>query len=194
MAWLPLPNMNMERVKKTAVASLSAAALATAMLPAMAFAIEGPADEGAPTTGTTQVKYAVTEGYEWSIPTMIDFDKDKGVGATSVVEAKADSGVAQKVKVTKNVIRDGSMLQITAVGSGANGAFSVKNGSTVLSYKMEKPGSPSKEVAVGGDVLSVPSGTNEGEQPLTFTLSTSNGTAEIAGKYTGSVTFTADIK
>ena len=175
-------------------ASVSAAALTTALLPAMAFAIEGPADEGAPTTGTTQVKYAVTEGYEWSIPTMIDFDKDKGVGATSVVEAKSDSGAVQKVKVTRNVIPDGSSLQITAVGSGNNGALSVKNGSTVLGYKMEKPGSPSREVAIGGEVLSVPAGTNEGEQPLTFTLSTSNGTAEIAGKYTGSVTFTANIK
>lgn len=54
----------MERTKKSIAASISAAALATAMLPAMAFAIEGPADEGVSTTGTTQVKYAVTEGYE----------------------------------------------------------------------------------------------------------------------------------
>ena len=194
MAWLPLPNMNMERVKKTAVASLSAAALATAMLPAMAFAIEGPADEGAPTTGTTQVKYAVTEGYEWSIPTMIDFDKDKGVGATSVVEASSEYGNDQKVKVTKNVIPDGKQLRITALGSGDNGAFSVKSGSTILNYKVEKPGVPTTEITPGGEVLSVPAGINEGDQPLFFTLSTSNGTAEIAGKYTGSVTFTADIK
>ena len=184
----------MERVKKTAVVSLSAAALATAMLPAMAFAIEGPADEGAATTGTTQVKYAVTEGYEWSIPTMIDFDKDKGVGATSVVEANADSGNQQKVKVTKNVIGDGKQLQITAAGSGDNGAFSIKSGATTLNYKVEKPGSDSPTVVVGGNVLSVPAGTNEASQTLKFTLSTSNGTAEIAGKYTGSVTFTADIK
>lgn len=184
----------MERTKKSIAASISAAALATAMLPAMAFAIEGPADEGVSTTGTTQVKYAVTEGYEWSIPTMIDFDKDKGVNSTSVVEAKSDSGNVQKVRVDRNVIGDGKTLQITAIGSGVNGAFSVKNGSTVLGYKMEKPGAPAKEVAIGGDVLSVPAGTNTGEQPLTFTLSTSTGTAEIAGKYTGTVTFTADVK
>lgn len=184
----------MERTKKSIAASISAAALATAMLPAMAFAIEGPADEGVSTTGTTQVKYAVTEGYEWSIPTMIDFDKDKGVNSTSVVEANADAGSTQKIKVTKNVIGDGKALQITAVGSGNNGAFSVKNGLTTLDYKIEKPGAGLSAVVVGGEVLSVPAGTNEADQTLKFTLSTSTGTAEIAGKYTGTVTFTADVK
>lgn len=191
---VPLAEHSMERTKKSIAASISAAALATAMLPAMAFAIEGPADEGATTTGTTQVKYAVTEGYEWSIPTMIDFDKDKGVNNTSVVEANADAGATQKVMVTKNVIGDGKALQITAVGSGNNGAFSVKNGLTTLDYKIEKPGASSPAVVVGGEVLSVPAGTNEADQTLRFTLSTSTGTAEIAGKYTGTVTFTADVK
>ena len=100
---VPTAKQAMERTKKTSAASISAAALATTMLPAMAFAIEGPADEGVATTGTTQVKYAVTEGYEWSIPTMIDFDKDKGVKSISSVEATADSGDAQKVKVTKTL-------------------------------------------------------------------------------------------
>lgn len=191
---VPLAEHSMERTKKSIAASISAAALATAMLPAMAFAIEGPADEGVTTTGTTQVKYAVTEGYEWSIPTMIDFDKDKGVKKTSVVEATADSGNAQKVMVTRNVIADGKALQITATGSGENGNFSIKNGSTVLNYKIEKPGNPASEITPGGEVMSVPAGINEGDQPLFFTLSTSTGTAEIAGKYTGTVTFTADVK
>lgn len=184
----------MERTKKSIAASISAAALATAMLPAMAFAIEGPADEGVSATGTTQVKYAVTEGYEWSIPTMIDFDKDKGVNSTSVVEASANSGASQKVMVTKNVIGDGKKLQITAAGSGDNGAFSIKNGATILDYKVKKPGNPAIEVTPGGEVMNVPAGVNEGDQPLFFTLSTSTGTAEIAGKYTGTVTFTADVK
>ena len=184
----------MERTKKSIAASISAAALATAMLPAMAFAIEGPADEGVSTTGTTQVKYAVTEGYEWSIPTMIDFDKDKGVNSTSVVEASSEYGNAQKVKVTKNVIGDGNILSISASGSGVDGAFSVKNGSTTLNYKLEKPGAIATEVVPGGEVLGVPAGVNEEEQSLRFTLSTSTGTAEIAGKYTGTVTFTADVK
>ena len=159
----------MERTKKSIAASISAAALATAMLPAMAFAIEGPADEGVSTTGTTQVKYAVTEGYEWSIPTMIDFDKDKGVNSTSVVEASANSGASQKVMVTKNVIGDGKKLQITAAGSGDNGAFSIKNGATILDYKVKKPGNPATEVTPGGEVMNVPAGVNEGDQPLFFT-------------------------
>ena len=191
---VPTAKQAMERTKKTIAASISAAALATAMLPAMAFAIEGPADEGVATTGTTQVKYAVTEGYEWSIPTMIDFDKDKGVGSTSVVEASAEWGDEQEVKVTKNVIADGSQLSITAKGSGADGAFSVKNGSTVLNYKVEKPGATATEIAVGGEVLGIPAGTKAGEQALRFTLATSTGTAEVAGNYVGTVTFTADIK
>ena len=194
MRLVPTAEQDMERTKKTIAASISAAALATAMLPAMAFAIEGPADEGAPTTGTTQVKYSVTEGYEWSIPTMIDFDKDKGVDSTSVVEASSEYGDTQKVKVTKNVIGDGKKLQITALGSGDNGVFTVKSGATVLNYKVEKPGVPAIEVTPGGEVLSVPAGINEGDQSLFFTLATSTGTAEVAGNYVGTVTFTADIK
>ena len=65
---------------------------------------------------------------------------------------------------------------------------------TTLDYKIEKPGAGSSAVVVGGEVLNVPAGTNEADQALKFTLSTSTGTAEIAGKYTGTVTFTADVK
>ena len=112
------------------------------MLPAMAFAIEGPADEGVSTTGTTQVKYAVTEGYEWSIPTMIDFDKDKGVNSTSVVEASSRAMAhAQKVKVTKNVIGDGNILQYLCEWAAAlMEHFRSKMVQRHLNYKVEKPG------------------------------------------------------
>lgn len=169
------------------LAGVAAVALAAAMVPA---AMAGDAVNGtsaADTTSTTQVKYAVTGGYTWSVPSEIDFGSDKGTNATSVV--KAD----EKVAVTKNVIEDGKTLTITAKGSGDDGAFQVKNGNTKLGYTVKVDDSE-QVLTVGGEVLSVPAGTNTKDAALTFTLSTTTGTAEVAGTYSGTVTYTASVK
>ena len=77
------------------------------------------------TSGTTKVKYEVHTSYEWSIPSVIDFGSDAGVGKTVTVNAieKDDTnttpaqgadvhGKAMQVKVTKNVLEYGKSLFI----------------------------------------------------------------------------------
>lgn len=85
-------------------------------------------------TGTTNVRYKVTESYAWSIPATIDFGEDAGVNNTSTVNATLDEdgpgkkaekdsagttwkGTAPKVVVSKNVIGVGKTLKI-AVDTG----------------------------------------------------------------------------
>lgn len=81
------------------------------------------------TTGDTQIRYKVTESYQWSVPATIDFGVNAGENNTSTVNAtlkengpgkKADNngtgkweGAAPKVVVSKNVIGIGKRLQIT---------------------------------------------------------------------------------
>ncbi len=135
-------------------------------------------------TKTTEVKYQVEESYEWSIHTEIDFGKNAGSKTTV---AKADNAVA----VTKNVLLEGNKLKITVKGSGTNGAFSINNGKTeVLKYAINDGAA---DLAVDGTVLEVNAGTNTGSKALKFTLSTADRDSEIAGSYTGTVTYTAQV-
>ena len=171
---------------------VAAAAMVAAMVPGMAFAadITGTIND-VTTEGTTDVKwYHVTSGYTWSVPSEIDFGMDKGANQTSAVAADGQGENPQQVKVTKNVIPDGAKLQITAEGNGTQGAFTVVNGKTTLSYTVAKGDST---INPGDVVLSVNAGTAEGSQPLTFTLSTGSNTAEVAGDYEGKVHYVASI-
>lgn len=145
-----------------------------------------------PTTKNTTLNYNVTEVYEWEIHTDIDFGRDKGVNKTDVNGVVTD-GSDQKVKVTKNVIGEGSKLRITAHGSGTGGAFSIKNGNDgteVLSYAVK---SGTNAVNVDGTVLDVNAGTNTGETKMDFKLSTTTKEAEVAGNYTGTITYNSEI-
>ncbi len=137
-------------------------------------------------TKSTDVTYKVTEGYTWSIHTAIDFGEDKGVNETSVVD-KTGTDVVQ---VTKNVIGDGKKLNITVAGSGSDGAFTIANGNTVLAYDVA---AGDAAVQTGGTVLDVAAGTNSASKEMHFTLHTSTGTSEVAGSYTGKITYTAAI-
>lgn len=145
------------------------------------FAAEGTTN---PTTETTDVKYLVEDGYQWTIHSAIDFDKNKGVNSHSDV-------TDQKVTVTKNVIQEGKKLNIKVAGSGADKAFTITNGkSEVLPYHIKNGAS---EISVNGDVLNVNAGTNTGEVSLDYTLDTTTKAAEVAGQYSGTVTYTASI-
>lgn len=146
-----------------------------------------------PDTKSTNVKYEVTQSYEWSVPSEIDFDKDKGINQ-SVSGTVKNSG-ENKVKVTKNVIAEGKQLNITATGSGTNGAFTIKNGdkgTETLVYTVTKD-SDTAGINAGDTILSVDSGTNTGDVALTFTLKTTSKSAEVAGSYSGTVTYTASV-
>lgn len=170
----------------------------------------------------TKVRYKVTEGYTWSVPSTIDFGEDAGVDNTSMVEAKlgkdedgvqakksADNtwkGTAPKVTVTKNVIGDGKKLQIIfdpTYLDQDNGEFYVatSGGAVKLYYTVTKPapgGTGEKLTKTNTAVLSVPAGTNTAEQELVFVLKTApnnakHNAAEKAGDYEGHVVFQSKI-
>lgn len=164
---------------------LVAGALATlTMVAPMAtpiYAVEGTTD---PTTATTDVKYLVEDGYTWQIHDVIDFGKNAGVSTTV-------DKTGNVVEVTKNVIQEGKKLNIKVEGSGTDKAFTITNGgSEVLTYHINDG---TNEIATGGDVLNVNSGTNTGSTTLKFTLDTAKKASEVAGQYNGTVTYTASI-
>ena len=172
-----------------AIAATLTAALLLSMGTTTAFAaatnstVSGDATKNAQ-TGTTTVKYAVTAGYTWSVPSEIDFGTSAGIGKTV---DKTDS-----VSVSDCIIPDGQELKITVKGSGTENAFVVKNGSTELGYTI-KVGDASNALTVGGTVLEVNAGTATGTASLKYTLSTTTGSAEVAGSYTGTATYTAEV-
>lgn len=170
---------------------LLSAGLAACMVVPMAMPVcAKTVNPAAPDSQYTTLHYEVGSHYTWEIHTDIDFGHDKGINKTDVDGAVTD-GSEQKVKVTENVIEEGKKLHITAAGSGADKAFSVSNGhNTVLNYAVKSGG---KAVAVDGDVLDVNAGTNTGETLMDFKLSTTTDTAEKAGTYTGTITYSASV-
>ena len=178
------------KFQKTLMAVASAAMAFGPIASTMPVCAAGtPSNE--PTKSTT-LNYNVTKVYEWEIHTDISFGHDAGINKTDVNGAVTD-GSGQKVKVTKNVIGEGEKLHITAAGSGVDGAFSIKNGDNgteVLGYAVK---SGTNAVDVNGTVLDVNAGTNTGETKMDFKLSTTTKAAEVAGNYTGKITYTSSI-
>lgn len=166
-------------------------------------------------TGHTTVLYKVTESYTWSFPITIDFGENAGPESkTRVVEANlktgngamagATNGTAPKVMVTKNVIGVGKTLKIAVSTNEKEGVtiddtgFYVKSGTEKLYFTITKPAVGVGSTATTLDkkdnkVISVPSGTNTGEQALEFKLTTTPGTAEKAGSYEGYVIFSSSL-
>ena len=169
---------------------LASAIAACAMsMPMVTSAMAKEVKPAAGDSQSTALHYEVGSHYTWAIHTAIDFGSDKGINKT--VNGAVTDGSDQKVKVTENVIEEGKKLHITAAGSGTAKAFSVTNGSnTVLNYAVK---SGDKAVAVDGDVLDVNAGTNTGETAMDFKLSTTTETAEKAGTYTGTITYSASV-
>ena len=202
---------------KKAAALLLAASLAVSVCATPVFAADTSLS-GNKTAGpsTTEVKYEVTESYEWSVPATIDFGKDAGVSQTRVVNTTLDAngestsatetaGTAPKVIVTKNVI-GGKFLKITLEPAGSSTDFSVKNDEgvelkytvtltdTTIGSKVNTPNRKIGTIVTEKTILAVPAGTNTAEAKLKFELSTATtGTSEKAGTYTGNVQFTASI-
>ncbi len=133
---------------------------------------------------TTNVYYNVDQTYTWSVHSDIDFGKDAGAGTT----VESDSNV---VRVTENVITEGSHLYISIKGSGTDRTFTIseRNG-TNLDYDVYNG---TTKVATGENILNIEAGNNADSAELRFVLHTQDDTAEIAGDYSGTVTYTATI-
>lgn len=164
------------------------------------------------------VKYEATKAFEWSVPSIIDFGKDAGVGNTSTVKANLDAsaqgkpaeqvsggtkweGTVPKVYVTKNVIDPDETLciQMEAVGwaykvktdKGAELSYTVTTGNVKHGSVLDAALSNRPLEARGSDILAVPAGEAKGEAEMNFELETAATAAEIAGTYTGTLNFTA---
>lgn len=218
------------KLTKKAAALLLAAALAVSVCATPVFAADpnmgsNPVNSNNAiagiTTGDTQIRYKVTESYQWSVPATIDFGVNAGENNTSTVNAtldkdkpgtKADNdgtgkwkGTAPRIVVSKNVIGVGKKLQITVDTEGhtatsyENGKFYVEPAGTNerLYFTITKPaatgGTKQELTGTDNEVLRVPSGTNTANQELVFTLTTTSETAEKAGDYEGYVAFSSKI-
>lgn len=118
------------------------------------------------TTASTNVEYVVTASYEWSVPSKITF-----TDTIAEVEANADTGDTQKVKVTKNIIPNKKKLQITVSSTttkeeGGVTKFAIKTDEDAyLIYAIKKGTTYDDEIAVGGEVMSVDSGKYAADTP-----------------------------
>lgn len=188
---------------KKAAALLLAASLAVSVCATPVFAessASATGDDvtgaGKTTTASTNVEYVVTASYEWSVPSKITFT-DK----IAEVEANADTGDTQKVKVTKNIIPNKKKLQITVSSTttkeeGGGTKFAIKTDEDAyLIYAIKKGTTYDDEIAVGGEVMSVDSGKYASDTPLKFFLTKDTGTnvSEKAGSYSGVAVFTAQL-
>ena len=151
-------------------------------------AIDG--DSSADTSDTADVLYAVNEGYTWSIHADIDFGEDAGINnfVERLVDENEDDAI---IAVSKNIIAHGKKLSISI--ASANG-FKVKTAlNDELNYEVRKNNASGAALAANDPVLEVAAGTNTGSQPLYFKLTTTSATAEVAGNYSDTLTYTAAI-
>ena len=138
---------------------------------------------------STTLTYKVTESYTWTIHSAIDFGNDAGIKKTV---AKGSNSVA----VTKCVLAEGHTLHISIKGSGTSNAFTINNGgSEILNYTVVSSAIGTSALTSGADVLTNASGAANASTAMTFTLATTTTRPqEVAGTYSGTVTYTAAIK
>ena len=172
--------MNFTKTKKVVAAGLSALMMMTSTTSVFAKDVKPAGDDSQSTT----LNYEVGSHYQWEIHSDIDFGADAGANKTV-------DRTGNKVNVLENVIPEGKYLNISVKGNGADGAFTLNNGKTEkLTYDVSDDAG---DVAVNGNVLSVPSGTNTAVQNMNFKLNTKKATAEIAGNYDGKVIYNASV-
>lgn len=186
------------KLTKNAAALLLAASLAVSVCATPVFAtdkvVNSTTHSDLKDSATVEVKYDVATTYTWTIHTDIDFGKTAGVDKD--VERETNT-----VEVKANTIPEKKKLKITVEGSGEADAshenhkkFTIKNGPTgteVLGYKVTK--ADTTEINPGDTVLEVKSGTSTGSTTLKYTLHTTTKTAEVAGEYRGTVTYTSEV-
>lgn len=172
--------MNFTKTKKVVAAGLSALMMMSSTTSVFAKNVKPAGDDSQSTT----LNYEVGSHYQWEIHSDIDFGADAGANKTV-------DRTGNKVNVLENVIPEGKYLNISVKGNGADGAFTLNNGKTEkLTYDVSDDAG---DVAVNGNVLSVPSGTNTAVQNMNFKLNTKKATAEIAGNYDGKVIYNASV-
>lgn len=147
---------------------------------------ENEATHAGSETKSADVLYQVAEGYTWTIHSLVDFGDSKGTENHSTVTKK------DAIKVTRNVIPDGTKLSIKLDGN--NNDYQVTNGGTKLSYTVANDATGTNLISGSDEVMSVAAGTNTGSTDMQFKLETTSGTAEVAGDYHGTIAYIASIE
>lgn len=183
--------MNMKLKNKLLSAGLTACMVVPMTMPVCAKEVNPARND----SQSTNLKYEVTSHYKWEIHSEVDFgDEEEFYGGIS---GNLDNKV---IKVSENVIPEGTRLRITVNGDGDDhGAFEIRsrkgNGGIKFTYSVVSkvhptPFNPSDEV------LSVPAGENEKTVEMGFVLYNvpfNNANALIAGNYLGHIIYTASI-
>ena len=213
------------KLTKKAAALLLAATLAVSVCATPVFAADPvhgtptKKDDATDSSSQTEVKYNVTEGYTWAIPSKIDFGTDAGADGQRTVfadqkeedgaysAAKTDQpGSSGTVCVTNCRLKPGKKLIIAIDGdqSTHNGSGFCMNSEDTnpieLAYSIYQGkvtdfiNSDSKLVGLNSNnkILLLDAGTDYKEQSLTFHLMTMGG-GEYAGDYTGTLVFEAAV-
>lgn len=127
---------------------------------------------------TTTITYTEAESYDWNIPTSavsINTDNSYTLGVTNV-----------KLPLDKN-------LQITATGSGTDGAFTMAYASDTMPYTV-KIGDSSNAITPGAVVLVCnPNYATEKSVTLNVAVAKATGKTYAAGTYKGTITYTASL-
>lgn len=188
-----------------AIAATLTAALLLSMGTTTAFADGsisiGPSEGGSTGSTTnntkkTEVKYEVTQSYEWSVPANVTFSDTNNVVTADGTSSNSDS--VQAVHVTKNVIPADSTLKITVTSTNKDTTKKdftiVSEENATLHYTIKKQDS-SKEyntaIEPDGIVTTVAAGINAKDEPLQFTLTKDS--VEKAGTYVATLAFTAEV-
>ena len=148
------------------------------------FAEDGPTVDPTELTRLkdTNLTYEVSEAYDWSVPSKLEFSKDN---LTNVSATGGD--VEGKVSVDNVVIKNDKQLMINVA---IDQEFTISDGKgTSLNYVAYADGS---ELGAGETVISVQAGeASSKEAALTGTLTTDAN--EVAGDYSGSLEFVAEL-
>ena len=149
--------------------------LATLMCLSPVFAANTPEDDH-----LTKLNYTVDQSYKWSAPADITF--------TTNIDRESKTGA---ISVTENIIAGNETLKISIA---SDAVFQIKSKEdSIRNYKVLKD---SNELSAGSLVLEVPSGINAATQDLNFELQgvKSGNTSQVAGTYTGTLNFVANIE
>lgn len=136
-----------------------------------------PAYAANSTGGNTTITTEAQAAYTITIPEKLEIP----YGST---EAKPLTLTASDV-----LLGTGKRVSVTAAGSGTSGAFTMANGSKTLAYELSEAASPWSAVAKDGEVASF---TENGSKAIYAKVPDWSST--VAGKYSGTITFTVSYQ
>lgn len=177
----------MKKFKSILALTASVLALSAFAAPVSAFANDtntnGTWDDNP--AGTTNFSLAgPAEGYIVTIPATITFDAVSGSGATKT----------GTIEATNVFLNDGDTLTVTATSTQyTNSKYHLMNGDAAIAYTATfGTGDTVTTVSPSTTLLSVPSGTTQNSNELTFAIDEGQ-TCTVAGDYTDTWTFTVAV-